>query len=337
MTNSLQLEACLTPDVFPKCRHPRTPENSKLRGKSFVCRTCVQEGGRRWAAALRRRRGIPTKDTSFFSSDTKIGRVRASTFDFYNKHKEAGLLPTNGRFLFYELVAAEVITKSDNKTVVIALTDLREEGYIPWEDITDETREVIENYHLPTLQESVESQISYAKISLWYPEPPPLVICESRSIRSAIDDLCDEFQVPLASTNGQCAGFLRTKVKDTITPGQVVLYLGDKDFSGGKIEENSLRVLEEVTGEPLQWERVAVTDEQVEKFELIRIMKEDGRTGEEHEAVECEALGQERIMTLLRNRLEELMPESRRNKVQGREESERKRLLKLLAGMKGNR
>jgi hypothetical protein len=284
---------------------------------------------------------LEKRDHSFFSPSTGKGRLRQSVLELYEQHKAEGLLPTNGRFLYYELVAAGVVSKektgarNPSQGVTDALIELRERGYIPWEDITDETRDVIENYHRPTLKESVESNIKYATISLWHPEPPPLVLCESRSIRSAIEAVTTEYQVPLAATNGQCAGFLRTKVKNVLEPGQVVLYMGDLDFSGGHIEANNRRVLEEVTESVLAWERVAITDEQVDLYDLVRIPKEDKRTGESYESVETEALGQARIVSLLRGRLQELMPDARRERVLERERKERKSLTRLLAGLKG--
>jgi hypothetical protein len=105
-----------------------------------------------------------------------------------------------------------------------------------------------------------------------------------------------------------------------------VLYLGDLDFSGEHIEANTRTVLEEIVGASLEWERVANTQEQVEKFGLERISKYDARTKSRHEAVESEALGQARIVALLRARLRKLMPDARRKRVHEREEEERAKI-----------
>jgi hypothetical protein len=70
------------------------------------------------------------------------------------------------------------------------------------------------------------------------------------------------------------------------------------------------RVLEREAGE-LAWERLALTKEQVERYGLPTIEKHDRRynDGHPHEAVETEALGQTFIVEIVRNRLEQLLPE----------------------------
>jgi hypothetical protein len=340
MADSLQLDEA----VFPKCGHPRSPENSyqkRNRSGSFstLCRECLLETKRR---SWRKMQGpAKTFEEKFFDPETIAGRYRRAVLDCWTKqHKDRGLRKTNGRFLFYELEHTGLFNKKDESAfdrVCNALTDLREHGYIPWEDIVDETRSVTENYHFPTLRESVENRIKYATISLWHPAPQPLVITESRSLRGVIEDLCDEYQLNLTSVNGHCAGHLRTKVAEVIRPGQIVLYLGDHDFGGHVIEANTRKVLEEVTGSELQWERVAITEAQIEEHSLTPILKTDGRSGKTYEAVETEALGQGLIMKLLRDRLEQLMPASHIEAVRAREASERRRLLKQLSASKGKR
>ena len=55
-------------------------------------------------------------------------------------------MPTSARFLFYELVAAEMVSKQatgarrSDQDMLDALTDLRNSDEIPWDAIVDETR-----------------------------------------------------------------------------------------------------------------------------------------------------------------------------------------------------
>ena len=56
-----------------------------------------------------------------------------------------------------------------------------------------------------------------------------------------------------------------------------MLYLGDLDLCGNDIENNTQRVLERETGELLDWERLALTEEQAEEHNLPRITKVDRR------------------------------------------------------------
>jgi len=71
-----------------------------------------------------------------------------------------------------------------------------------------------------------------------------------------------------------------------------VIYLGDLDLAGGQIEGNTRAVLEREIGGALQWERLALTEEQVRDYDLPIIIKRDRRykDGRPHEAVETEAL-----------------------------------------------
>ena len=93
-----------------------------------------------------------------------------------------------------------------------------------------------------------------------------------------------------------------------LRPRQVVLYLGDLDLSGGQIEQNSRKILEDILVK-LAWERLAITQEQVDQYELEPIQKWDERLHEYHPAVETEAIGQSLIVVLVIDRLNVLLPE----------------------------
>jgi hypothetical protein len=74
--------------------------------------------------------------------DTKIGQVRTALMKLYRQHRDSGMLPTSNRFLFYELIGLKVIAKGGiqrpDLVVHRALTDLREQGLIPWEHASEE-------------------------------------------------------------------------------------------------------------------------------------------------------------------------------------------------------
>jgi hypothetical protein len=116
--------------------------------------------------------------------------------------------------------------------------------------------------------------------------------------------------VRIASTNGQCGGFLHTVIAPSLESGDKVLYLGDFDHSGNQIESNTRHVLERETGE-LDWKRIALTAEQVRQYSLPTILKHDRRykDGRPHKAVETEALSQTLISELLETELTALLPE----------------------------
>ena len=151
---------------------------------------------------------------------------------------------------------------------------------------------------------------------------------ESRSLAGMLRPIASEYRVLLAATNGQCAGFLHTKLKGYLSAIGCVLYLGDYDLAGNDIEANSRQIIKELAGTPPHWERLAITEAQVAEYGLTPIVKKDFRfkPPREFEAVECEALSRKKlILDIVRNRLEELLPEPL-SSVLAREEAQRNTL-----------
>ena len=84
-------------------------------------------------------------------------------------------------------------------------------------------------------------------------------------------------------------------------------------------------------GHDLNWERLALTEAQVRDpvLNLAVIDKYDRRTKTTHPSVEIEALSQQVIVQIVRDRLTALLPEPL-TFVQEREGAERERLRRLL-------
>jgi hypothetical protein len=160
----------------------------------------------------------------------------------------------------------------------------------------------------------------------------PMSLTESRSLLGVLRPIVQDYRARIASTNGQCGGFLRTDIAPMLRSNDRVLYFGDLDLSGGQIENNTRRVLEQEVGGRLRWERVALTQEQVDAHELPVIIKRDRRykDGRPHQAVETEALRQTVLMRILRARLDELIPEPLA-RVHEREGRQQRRIPAMLA------
>jgi hypothetical protein len=211
-----------------------------------------------------------------------------------------------------------------------ALTQLRNKGEVPWDDIIDETRSLEDYTGNATIRDWMLEALPVAKLDPWQGRIP-LILCESRSLAGVLRAMCRDYRVRVAPTNGQCAGFLHTEVAPRLRPDDDVLYFGDRDLCGDDIEGNNRRVLEREVG-PLRWERLALTDVQIEIHNLPRIIKTDHRfkNGGTHEAVETEALSQRIIVEILRNRLDELIPEPL-ERVHEREQRQREIIRELLS------
>ncbi len=108
-----------------------------------------------------------------------------------------------------------------------------------------------------------------------------------------------------------------------------MLYLGDFDWQGGQIENNTRRVLEQLVG-PLNWTRLAITAVQAEGLPAIRKPDRRYKPIRYHDAVETEALGQSEIVAIVRGQLDDLLPEPIGDVLE-RERQDREHVTSLLA------
>jgi hypothetical protein len=285
--------------------------------------------------------------------DSKIGRLRAALLNLLREHDGAGTIPTNGRFIFYELTQRGVIPKAYYKPdgskaprqpkddLARALMDLREIGLVPWSWIEDETREVSNWRFAKDARQYLIDTIPEIRIDLWKGRPAPLTICESRATKGVLERIAYTYLTPITATNGQCGGFLVTDVVPFLRGNnREVLYIGDLELRGpaDQIEANTRRYLEEHTGRRFvtgaDWTKIALTQEQVDadpRLLDLTIDKTDKRykPPKPYEAVECEAVGQERLEEIFRAALDERLPEPL-DHVLAREQRQRSTARRLL-------
>jgi hypothetical protein len=258
--------------------------------------------------------------------DTEQGRLQRACLERMLEHNRVGAVPTSATFVFYELEGLGVVSKNpinsktgqprkrtDRQNVSDALMRLREQGLIPWSWIADETREIIEWDFTSDIDEIVDRAMTAGRLDLWDGEPPPLILCESRSLKGVLEKTAGMYLTPIGATNGQAGGFLHAGVLPVLEadPDRPMLYLGDLDVQGGQIEANTRGVLERELGQALDWTRLAITAEQVAARALTPVSKPDKRYKPVRfaDAWETEALGQETVVQLLREALDELLPE----------------------------
>lgn len=289
-------------------------------------------------------------------SGSRAGELQRACLAILLEHQRDGGLPTSNRFVFYELEHRGIVQKQKpgepraDQPVTNAIKYLRDVGVVPWDWIVDETRALHNYTGWSSVLAGTRWAVSYdVRLDPWDDEPAPLILTESRSLAGVLRDLAHEYRCQLAATNGQVGGFLVTDIAPELTGNDGrVLYLGDFDLSGGHIEDNTRRVLEEHTDRDFRdegtWERLAITAEQVHDNNLPVIRKVDGRhrksrrpcctqrTNPGHDAVETEALRQQVIVSIVRDRLDELLPEPLADVVE-REQRQRDRVTAALANL----
>jgi len=283
--------------------------------------------------------------TDFFYTDTMIGRLRRACHGKLLWHDAQGAIPTNGRFVFYELEQDGAVPKNypppkkrrPAQDISDALIDLRRAGHVPWDWIVDETRELVSWRSAETVAEYMRDTIDRARINAWNGEPAPLIICEARSTKGVLERIAGDYLAPITATNGQCGGFLRTDVAPhLISNSRPVLYIGDHEVGGpaDSIEANTQRVLEDYCERPIEWTRIALTQTQVDAdSRLLKLVidKTDRRfkPPRHYLAVECEAVGQVALEQMLRSALDARLPEPLESVLE-REKQQRRAFAELL-------
>jgi len=254
---------------------------------------------------------------------TKKARTERVVLDLLNEHAAEGALPTTIRFLFYELEQRGQACKPDpsdtrknrrrsvgwppgSQDITDAVTRLRSGGRIPWTSIADTERSLARWAFAGTVAGYLKDRLAEATINPWGHDLPPLILTESKGMAEVLEATVSAYACPIAGTKGQSAGFLRTVVAPLLADARRVLYLGDHDRSGHDIEANTRCTLEAEAG-VLDWTRIGMTEVQTTGIEPI--WKVDGRDGAGDWAWEVESLGQARVVALVRDALNERMPE----------------------------
>ena len=290
-----------------------------------------------------------TSDDLLSPPDSAKGQLQREAFKALKRHEEAHELPTSIRFLFYELEQAGILSK--NKTgarradqyLAEAVKHLRDVGLVPWDWIVDETRRLHYFDGSATIARDLLEFLSAAHIDPWHGKIRPFILTESRTLSGVFArTIAPQYRVPVASTNGQCGGFLVTDIAPRLRVEKFqVAYFGDFDLAGSSIEANTRSVLKRHTGitfDEESWERIAITEVQANNLRsqgVEPIQKTDRRfaDGHVHEAFEAEALGQGMISRILRDWLDERLPEPLA-RVHVRERRQRAKVRRLLETLK---
>jgi len=186
------------------------------------------------------------------SSDSATGKLQRICLELLREHRKDGDdgIPTNSRFLAYELIQRSVIVKHNDKgkrrgdqNMHDALTHLRAKGIVPWLWLNDESRVINFNTSWDSVAEWATTMVKHVRLNPWRGRAPK-VITESRAVAGVLGNLADQYCVHVVPTGGQCGGWLHTDAAPLLSVGDRVFYIGDWDLSGGQIEANTRAVLE---------------------------------------------------------------------------------------------
>ncbi len=176
--------------------------------------------------------------------------------------------PTTVRGVCYQLFARgliESMAKNETARVSRILTEAREEGRIPWEWITDETREpeTISTWSNPAQVLGAASR-QYRK-DHWTLQPQDVEVwSEKGTVRGALAPILDEFAVTFRVFHGFASATAVNEIATQTRRPLIALYVGDWDPSGLHMSEQDLPQRLIKYGALAELRRVALVQEDLE-------------------------------------------------------------------------
>src|SRR5262245_21692474 len=144
------------------------------------------------------------RPTGLSAAHTDAGRLQRAALRRLQQHEAEDMLPTNGRFVWYELEHDGVVSKEQrtvqegctmarkpSQDLTDALLHLRECGEVPWWWIEDETRSMHVIRTAPTVADYVNESVQRATLDRWDGKPAPMILCESRSLAGVLRATAD--------------------------------------------------------------------------------------------------------------------------------------------------
>jgi hypothetical protein len=218
--------------------------------------------------------------------------------------------PLTIRHVFYRMSNdLRLINKTEaeyDNVVVRLLGKMREDGRIPFRWITDNTRWMIKDAAFHSARDAIERiQASYRQ-SLWDEQDVYVEVwTEKDAIAGFLSRITKPWDVPLMVVRGYSSkSFLYSCARDieAIAKPAYLSYFGDWDPSGVHIPQHIEDSLRRYAPEAeIHFERVAVTPEQVEAWQLpTRPTKSSDSRARRFvgESVEIDALPSQRLLDL---------------------------------------
>jgi hypothetical protein len=245
--------------------------------------------------------------------------------------------PATVRQVFYRLVSAGEIdkTEADYKTTVIRLlTEMRRAREIPFGWIADNTRWMRKPTTFDSLEDALQSTARTYRRALWQEQSVYVEVwLEKDALAGVLYEVTEEWDIPLMVTRGYPSlTYLHEAGESIAYEGKpaFIYYFGDYDPSGLDIPRKVEAGLREFAPKAeIYFERVAVTPEQIERWQLPTrpTKKTDTRSKNfEGESVEVDAIPSQDLRALVRECIDHHVDREVLSRVQMVEKSERETL-----------
>lgn len=236
--------------------------------------------------------------------------------------------PQSVRHVFYRMTdprLEEPVQKTERGyyQVMHRISELRENGSLPWGYIVDLSRRALRYPTYRSVSDFLKRAGRSYRTDPWAGHPISLSVwAESRSVASVIEDICYDWRVPLYPSVGFSSKSFLYEAARSIADDyygrktMVMLYLGDYDPAGCIIDEAieegiTLRLFElGKMSAPIDFRRIAVNEDQITKYDLPTKPRKPSevRKPEIEMTVEIESMPVELIKGILSKHIESVLP-----------------------------
>lgn len=275
-------------------------------------------------------------------SRADIRRIKDAIYETLEKRH-----PQTVRQLFYQLVSKGIVPKTEaayQRIVCRLCGDMREQGDLPWEWLTDSTRWMRKPRSYSSLAEAVALTATTYRRALWDDQDAYVEIwCEKEALAGVLYEVTSEYDVPLMVVKGfPSKDFVHSAAEaiEARATAAFLYYCGDWDPSGLKIWDGIQASIRRYAPDAdVTFERLAVTDWHINVFDLpTRPTKREGNTHAknfEGESVEVDALPVDVLQDIVRSSIEQHIDQQQLEITKQAEESERDVLRLFGAQMEG--
>lgn len=263
-----------------------------------------------------------------FGASTKKGRGPGkATLELRDAIDEAfkgTTKPVTVRQMYYLLTTMNAVDKTEAgyRRVQRQLLLMRREELIPYSWIADNTRWMRKPKSYEGLRDCLEESARFYRASIWRDLPDRVEIwCEKDALAGVLYEETHRFDVPLMVTRGYSSETFayeaaQSMLEDGKTP--YVYYVGDLDPSGWQASNDLERKLMEFTDDQVVFQRLAVTPDQVEQWNLpsrpskktdTRHKAFEKEFGEGFQSTELDAIPPDRLRQLVGGAIESHIPD----------------------------
>jgi hypothetical protein len=291
------------------------------------------------------RRGLPGPS----ASNSRTGRpLGAKTVAIRN-----ALLDLTGEYdvmtvrqVFYQLVSRGVVPKTEKggyRPVQAQVLKMRREGLLDWGFIADGTRWMRKPSTWDSMEDVLRATQRAYRRNLWQAQRTrPEVWLEKDALAGVVSDVTGRWDVPLMVSRGtSSATFLHSAAMEAGQAWAVrgivthVFALYDFDAAGRRAARSVEKGLREFTDAPIVFELLALTEEQIEAWDLpTRPAKASDPEAYKFgaDAVELDAIPPGDLLDLVSGAIETLVDEEAWRQQQIVEREERETLARIVRG-----